>query len=198
MSPTKEEVTALLGELAESLKPAVLVLLDQIKPGVTDREKNLPRYKHNAATLDKWLGENATDNQTGKITYTLKDLRRAVSATKVSLYWVIAPRMRGAVSGVQGENNKPTRERGTDQSFINQVVQDAANKQAAERDAAILTQVSGLIAGHRSYPHSASFRQRDELRSEFERLKTAKTKPAEIEKAIRKMISTFQIGRAHV
>src|ERR1700720_4356534 len=98
--PTTEEITALLNELAESLKPAVLVLIDQIKPGVLDRDKNLPRYKYNAGILDKWLKENAVDKTTGEVAYSLKNLRKAVSANKASLDWII-PLGERSHSGVQ-------------------------------------------------------------------------------------------------
>jgi hypothetical protein len=187
--PSKEEVTVLLGELAESLKPSVLVLLDQIKLGAPDRDSNLAKYKHNAATLDKWLSENIKDQDF----YTLKNLRRAVSATKVSLYWVAAPKVRGA-NGVQDESKgRPAkREQGfADATATRKIIQDAANKQAAERDASILRSAEAFCKSHTSHPHSRTFKERAELQAEFKRLVARKVKPSEIDKQVRALANSF-------
>jgi hypothetical protein len=190
MPATPQEITALLNELAESLKPAVLVLIDQIKPGVLDRDKNLPRYKYNAGILDKWLKENAVDKTTGEVAYTLKNLRKAVSVNKASLDWIVAPGSR-AKSDVQTEGNKVFRREIPDIVSHTKRIQEKQAEEAKAEDQRTLDSVAGQIARHSPYPHSKAAKEKTELRAEFERLKKTGMKPADINKAIRKMIDGF-------
>jgi hypothetical protein len=187
---TNEEISKILGEVIESLKPAQLVLMNEARKD----SALVPKLKLNVRLIDAWLEANCVGKD-GVVDYSFRNLRKGISALKGQLSWMIAPQTRGA-SGVQGENNKPTRERGfVDATATRKIIQDAANKQAAERDASVLRSVEAFCRAHTSHPHSRTFKERDQLQAEFKRLIAQKLKPAEIDTKIRAMAASFFKGR---
>jgi hypothetical protein len=185
---TPPETLANVKALVEYMnsKGKQLILIDEARrdPSLVDQRD------FNVSLIDSYMLAHFTEKNSGLTDYSFNNLKKAVVALKQNLHWIKGKAPIENKSGVQSENNKVMREV-PDVVSNSKMVKAAEDRKTAEKDAQILRQVSGLIAGHQSYPHSVSFAQRDKLRAEFDRLQNAKMKAVEIEKAIRKMISSF-------
>jgi hypothetical protein len=181
---TAQETQQILDAIVESLKPARLVLINEARKD----SALVPQMKLNVTLIDSWMQANCAKDDV--CDYSFKNIRKAIGALKGQLSWIVPPVSRGSRSGVQTEGNKVSREI-SELVSTDKLIKAAEDRKIAEKDAEILRKVEALCKTHTNFPHSKSFKEREELQKAFKRLQAQKVKPVEIEKKIRAMIASF-------
>ncbi len=159
----QQERAVIFAALEKSILPAVLAAVPS-----------------NGQYVSGWLLKNCMDAN-GLVDASVDNLRRACSALHTAglLTWTVSPNQKQVRNDARSEN--------TDQTGLRSetnLITEAVKKYDDGVEKAALVECETLIAAHRSYPHSKTYREREQLQAEFQKLLAIKTKPTQIKSAL--------------